>query len=79
MSRSRFKNPCCGNTCAASEKKFKSHAHRAERRIVRMLLLSGDFDLVLPHPKEFGNPWAGPKDGKQWVKKLPWRELVKRK
>jgi hypothetical protein len=63
MSRSRKKHPITGITCAETEKEFKQQEHQRERSHVRDALKS-DKD-VLPHPKQFGNPWAGPKDGKQ--------------
>ena len=66
MSQSRKRTPVCGNTTSRSEKLYKAFEHRAERRIVKMMLLAGIMDEDLPHPKEFGNPWGGPKDGKHW-------------
>lgn len=68
MSRSYRHFPVIGMTGKGSEKTYKALAHRSERRAVRALLwkyLCGD---CLPHPKEFGNPWGGPKDGKQWLR-----------
>lgn len=65
MSRSRKKNPITGMTTAETEKEYKRQEHQRERAGVRAAL--ADFDAegeALPHPKEFGNPWAGPKDGK---------------
>lgn len=65
MSRSRRKAPVSGNTCAESDKPYKICEHRRERRVVRSALLSG---REAPAPKEFGNPWDAPKDGKHWVR-----------
>ncbi len=66
MSRSRRKTPIFGMTTNDSEKDFKQQEHQRERAAVRTALQS-DADL-LPDPKEFGNPWAGPKDGKNYWK-----------
>ena len=69
MSRSRKRVAGGSTTCrgdrAGVEKSYKQAAHRANRRAVRMALRRGDESL--PHDKEFGDPWCGPKDGKwQW-------------
>jgi hypothetical protein len=63
MSRSRRKTPVFGNTTAESDKWFKTHENRRQRRTVRELLPVTD---DLPDPKKFGNPWASQKDGKGW-------------
>lgn len=66
MSRSRKKKPITGITLAETEKEFKQQEHQRERARVRTALANLDEDGdVLPHPKEFGDPWNGPKDGKQ--------------
>jgi hypothetical protein len=62
MSRSRKKHPITGMTTAETEKEFKQQEHQRERSRVRDALKTEK--EVIPHPKEFGNPWAGPKDGK---------------
>jgi hypothetical protein len=49
-------------TGAETEKEFKQQEHSRERAAVRDALKTDK--EVLPHPKEFGNPWSGPKDGK---------------
>lgn len=65
MSRSRKKRPITGITCAETEKEFKQQEHQRERARVRTALANFDVEEeVLPHPKEFGDPWNGPKDGK---------------
>lgn len=60
MSRSRRKTPMGGMAKAESEKEFKRQEHQRERANVR----SGEIDDV--NSKAFGNPWAGPKDGKRY-------------
>lgn len=64
MSRSRRKTPIVGITTAESDKAFKEAEHRRERRAVKATVNTGDEP---PAPKAFGNPWAGEKDGKQWL------------
>lgn len=70
MSRSKRKTKIFGITCAASEKIFKRQEHSRERSAVRDALNS---DKDTPHPKKFGNRWAGPKDGRQY-----WRNANKK-
>lgn len=74
MSRSRKKKPITGMTLAESEKKFKQQEHQRERAAVRTALAADK--EVLPHPKEYGDPWDGPKDGKRL---MPDDERAKRK
>lgn len=66
MSRSRRRTPITGMTTEPSDKPGKVLAHRAARRLVRQTLHeTGDGD-ALPHPKQHGDPWLMPKDGKHW-------------
>lgn len=30
---------------------------------------------IMPHPKKFGNPWGGPKDGKNWWSERKWKKV----
>lgn len=71
MSRSRRKTPIRSYTTNASEKAFKQLEHRRERRAVKVAI--GE-DRDMPHPKVFGDPWDGPKDGKCYD-----RDMVMRK
>ena len=69
MSRSRKKYPIGPITCRGCrpgrEKAYKRMAHRAFRRVTRAVLKRDFLDEeILPHDKEFGDPWMGPKDGK---------------
>lgn len=68
MSRSKRKVPIAGITTARTEKPYKVDEHRSERRTARTRIKSGRPDDI-PHPKVFGNPWNGPKDGKRWFGK----------
>lgn len=78
MARSRKKNPywsvtCCG--CRAGvERAYKRQAHRQLRRAVRVAI-ARDWDAVMPHDKQFGDPWVGPKDGKsRWDEPRGYRK-----
>lgn len=64
MSRSKRKTPIQGITNCRSNKRFKKHEHGAERSKVKCLLKQDREDL--PHPKEYGNEWNSPRDGKVW-------------
>lgn len=61
MSRSRRKTPVTGWCSAPSDKQFKQLENRKARRKARTC--STD-ELELLSPKQFGNPWLAPKDGK---------------
>ena len=71
MSRSYKRTAITGHTMAESDKPYKIQEHKRERARVRTALNScDDFDeLSLPDPKEFGNEYNAPKDGKQYVYK----------
>lgn len=83
MSRSFRKNLIFGITTAESEKEFKQQEHQRKRKRVNDALQSDPEREVLPHEKEFGNPWAGPKDGKRHIDSWPaskeFKEKAKRK
>ncbi|PZT89410.1 MAG: hypothetical protein DI637_06380 [Citromicrobium sp.] len=73
MSRSRRKTPVMPITTAESDKAYKTREHRRERAHVREALAQGNESK---HPKAFGNPWSGDKDGKQYAPHLKdaWRK-----
>lgn len=79
MTRSFKKNPVIGHTTAETEKKFKQQEHQRERKRVNDALKVDPEKEVLPAPKEFGNPWAGPKDGKHYLGGHDYEERAKRK
>lgn len=68
MSRSRRKTPISSICSSAGQKKFKKYEHKAERKKVKMLLRIGEEEL--PHPKEYGNEWSSPRDGKSYFGNL---------
>lgn len=63
MSRSRKKSPAGGITSADSDKPFKVAEHRRERRAAKAGIAAGQEP---EHPRAFGNPWHGEKDGKAY-------------
>lgn len=69
MSRSFLHHPYSGITTARSEKGYKQASHRSfrarERQMLLFHLIEEDLDNYLPNPQLFGDPWGGPKDGKQ--------------
>lgn len=75
MSRSFRKSPFCGHTTAESDKWHKIFAHRKERRAVRSALDSG---MDIPHPKQYGNPYASMKDGKQRFRADKYPHLMRK-
>lgn len=80
MSRSRKKHPITGMTTAETEKEFKQQEHQRERARVRTAL--ADFDAegdALPHTKQFGDPWSGPKDGRRYHGGTNYEKEAKKK
>lgn len=53
-------------TGAPSEKQFKAAEHRRERRNARMVVGVSTDDTDPRLFRSYGDPWAGPKDGKTW-------------
>ena len=47
---------------STAQKKFKQKEHRKERRAVNQAKTLEN----IPHPKEYGNEWSSPRDGKMW-------------
>ena len=80
MSRSRKKRPITGITKADTEKEWKQQEHQRERARVRTALANFDHEEgVLPHPKEFNDPWKAPKDGKMDWTGMRFEQKAKRK
>ncbi|WP_374292888.1 hypothetical protein [Paenirhodobacter enshiensis] len=74
MSRSQKKTPIAAITAAASDKPFKVAEHRRERRAVKAGIANGQEP---EHPKAYGNPWHGDKDGKAYMDQPQPRDLRK--
>lgn len=80
MSRSFRRTPITGITTSATEKPYKKDEHQRERTAVRQVLHTTQDDASVPHPKKYGNPWSGPKDGKRyWTNISNWLPNWRRK
>ena len=64
MARSRKKNPVHSMTTASSEKEDKRLYNRRFRRVSKQALRVNPEREVLPHLREYSNPWCMDKDGK---------------
>ncbi len=75
MSRSRKKTSIGGITDDKSEKQDKRLYNRRFRHTCKQFLHIDFTNEVLPHLKEYSNPWSMGKDGKKWfdAKKYPKR------
>jgi hypothetical protein len=75
MSRSKKKTPKTEMTTADSEKEDKRKANRKFRRKTKVQIQKGDTELAVM--KELSNVWSFDKDGKQFLKNPPAKELRK--
>lgn len=66
MSRSYKHTPIFGNTGCRSDKIYKRHENRRRRRAEKVIIHTQLDDAMFPHPKTYGNPWGGGKDGKHY-------------
>ena len=64
MSRSKKKTPIGGLTGARSEKQDKRLYNRRYRHICKLVLHVNPECELLPHLREYSNPWCMDKDGK---------------
>lgn len=94
MGKSQRKTPILGMAGSKrAQKKFRTYEHQAERTKINQILNQTmnlikdaealiNIELALPHPKEYGNEWASPRDGKVWhgqYKNDPtWKEMFKK-
>ncbi len=78
MSRSRKKHPIGANAKAESERRFKQAEHQRERHHVRQQLrVSADDADPRLHAAPFGDPYRGPKDGKQYDRTMAEKGMRK--
>jgi hypothetical protein len=66
MSRSKKRTPIGGITTARSEKQDKRFYNRRYRRVCKQVLQVSPESKLLPHLREYSDPWAMDKDGKVW-------------
>lgn len=79
MSRSYRHTQIFSNCSTGAQKRFKRYEHHAERTNVKIALKTcKDYDrLLLPSPKEYGNEWASPRDGKHFWKNPGEKDMRK--
>jgi hypothetical protein len=78
MSRSRKKHPIGAITKAESERSYKQAEHQRERHHARQQLrVSVDDADPRLHGAPFGDPYRGPKDGKQYDRTMGEKGLRK--
>lgn len=78
MSRSRKKTPVHGMTMAASEQQDKRRYNRRFRRVCKQTLHVNPLCKVLPHLREYSNPWSMDKDGKVRFDPAEYPELMRK-
>jgi hypothetical protein len=78
MSRSTKRTPVCGMTGAPSEKQDKRLYNRRYRRMCKQVLHVNPACELLPHLREYSNPWAMDKDGKWWFDPKERPELMRK-
>ena len=64
MSRSKKRTPIRGVAGARSEKQDKRLYNRCYRRVCKQVLHARPGSELLPHLREYSNPWCMDKDGK---------------
>lgn len=75
MSRSKKRTPFSAMSSSTSEKEDKRDYNRRYRRVSKQFLRVNPDGELMPHLREYSNPWAMAKDGKVWFdpKKYPKR------
>jgi hypothetical protein len=66
MSRSKKRMPIRAVNGASSEKQDKRLYNRRYRRVCKQFLHVNPECELMPHLREYSNPWAMAKDGKVW-------------
>ena len=79
MSRSYRHTQIFSHCSNGAQKRFKKYEHQAERTNVKIALkLCKDYDnMVLPSPKDYGNEWISPRDGKFYWKNAGEKDMRK--
>ncbi|HUQ34604.1 MAG TPA: hypothetical protein VM095_20965 [Pyrinomonadaceae bacterium] len=65
MSRSRKRTPVWGMSSSSSEKQDKRDYNRRYRRISKQFLHVNPDGELMPHLRDYSNPWCMSKDGKK--------------
>ena len=78
MSRSRKKTPVAGMTTAVSEKQDKRLYNRRYRRVTKQMVHVEPERELLPHLREYSDPWGMDKDGKHRFDPLNYPERMRK-
>lgn len=78
MSRSRRKTPVDGMTTARSEKQDKRLYNRRYRRVTKQMVHVEPERELLPHLREYSDPWGMDKDGKHRFDPLKYPERMRK-
>lgn len=57
------------------QKKFRTQENKRRRRRDKVLLKKGE--EIVSHPKQYGNEWASPRDGKCYDRTMTKKDLRK--
>lgn len=60
-----YKKVCAGGNATGSNHEWYKDEHRRERRTTKQVLNTFLDETLLPHPKQYCNPWLSPTDGKR--------------
>ena len=78
MSKSKKKTSIGGITTACSEKQDKRLYNRRYRHACRQILNTNSVCELLPHVREYSNPWSMDKDGKVWFDAAKFPKLMRK-
>lgn len=78
MSKSRKKTSIGGITTSCSEKQDKRIYNRRYRHACKQILNTNFECKLLPHLREYSNPWSMDKDGKVWFDAKEFPKLMRK-
>ena len=78
MSRSKKRTSIWGINGACSEKQDKRLYNRRYRRVGKQFLHVNPECELMPHLREYSNPWAMAKDGKVWFNAEEYPERMRK-
>jgi len=78
MSRSKRKTSIIGTAVSCSEKRDKTVYNRRYRHACKQFLQIDCQIELLPHLKEYSNPWSMSKDGRSWFDAKKFPEMMRK-
>ena len=78
MSRSKKRTPVAGMTSAPSEQEDKRLYNRRYRHVCKQVLHVNPMCDLLPHLRQYSNPWAMAKDGKKRFDPQEWPKWLRK-